>query len=199
MFAYTSVEFFYLKTFAKNFMIPARQNQKIHENIFNNASVRRIATATKTNSEFTGSYIENPFWYQQFDLRQIRILRGSEPIGDFDTADKCRLYVTTVNAMSFQDDIPSIPIDDFKDHYLPVFLLTSMQDATGNCPYSELIWEPLRLVLKFTFPLQQISELVVLGEQMSSVAVDKFGVLEKTSKMDNVSLQQIVSRIPLFK
>ena len=71
-----------------------------------------------TNSAFTGSYTENPFWYQQFYLRQIRILRGGQPIVDFDTADNCRLYVTTRKAMNFQDDIPSIPIDNFTDHYV---------------------------------------------------------------------------------
>ena len=83
-----------------------------------------------TNSAFTGSYTENPFWYEQFDLRQFRIVRGGQPIVDFDAADNCRLYVTTRKAMNFQDDIPSIPIDNFKDHYVLVFHLTSMQDAT---------------------------------------------------------------------
>ena len=34
---------------------------------------------------------------------------------------------------------------------------------------------------------------------MSSVAVDKFGLTGKTSKMDNVSLQQLFNRIPLLK
>ena len=86
-----------------------------------------------TTSAFTGSYTENPFWYQQFDLRQIRILRRGQPIVDFDAADNCRLYVTTMRAMNFQDDIPSIPFDIFKDHYILVFDLTSMQDATENC------------------------------------------------------------------
>ena len=75
MLAYTPVEFNYLETLAKTFIIPARQNQFIQENIFNNAQVRRIAIAMNTNSAFTGSYTENPFWYQQFDLRQIRILK----------------------------------------------------------------------------------------------------------------------------
>ena len=111
--AYTPVEFRYLETLAKTFIIPARQNQFIQENIFNKAPVRRIAIAMNTNSAFTGSYTENPFWYQQFDLRQIRILRGSQPIVDFDAADNCRLYVTIMKAMNFQDDIPSIPIDKF--------------------------------------------------------------------------------------
>ena len=87
--AYTPVELNYLETLAKTFIIPARQNQFIQENIFNNAPVRRIAIAMNTNSAFTGSYTENPFWYQQFDLRQIRILRGGQAIVDFDAADKC--------------------------------------------------------------------------------------------------------------
>ena len=113
-----------------------------------------------------------------FDLRQIRILRGGQPIVDFDTADNCRLYVTPMKAMDFQDDIPSIPTDDFKDHYVLVFDLTSMQEATENCHYPELVGEPLRLELNFTHPLENVTELLVLGEGMSSVAVDKFGVVE---------------------
>ena len=169
----------YLETLAKIFIIPARQNQFIQVNIFNNAPIRRVAIAMNTNSAFTGSFTENPFWYQQFDLRQFRILRGGQPIVDFDTADNCRLYVTTMEAMNFQDDIPSIPIDDFKDHYVLVFDLTSMQDATEICHYPERVGEPLRLELNFTHPLENVTELIVLGERMSSVAVDKFGVVGK--------------------
>ena len=179
MLAYAPVEYNNLETLAKTFIIPARQNHFIQENIFNNAPFRLIAIAMNTNSAFTGSFTENPFWYQQFDLRQIRILRGAQPSVHSDTADNCRLYVTTMKAMSFQDDIPSIPIDDFKDHNVLVFDLTSMQDATENCHYSELVGEPLRLELNFTNPLENVTELIVLGERMSSVAVDKFGVVGK--------------------
>ena len=85
-----------------------------------------------------------------------------------------------MKAMNFQDDIPSIPIDVFKDHYVLVFDLTSMQDATENCHYHELDGEPLRLELNFTNPLENVTELIVLGERMSSVAVDKFGVVGET-------------------
>ena len=75
MLARNPVEFNYLETLAKNFLVPARQNQFIQENFCNNGPVRGISIATNTNSAITGSYNENPFWYQQFDLRQIRILR----------------------------------------------------------------------------------------------------------------------------
>ena len=78
--------------------------------------------------------------------------------------------------MNFQDDIPSISIDIFKDHYVLVFDLTSKQYTTENCHYPELVGEPLRLELNFAFPLKHVTELIVLGERMSFVAVEKFGV-----------------------
>ena len=66
--------------------------------------------------------------------------------------------------MNFQDDILSIPIDDFKDHYELVFDLTSMQDTAENCHYPELVGEPLRLQLNFTNPLENVTEIIVLSE-----------------------------------
>ena len=128
---------------------------------------------------FARSYTENSFWYQHFNLRQTRKLRGGQPIVALVTADNCCLYVMTMKAMNFQGDVPSIPIDNFKDHPVLVFDLTSMQDATEIFHYPELVEEPLRLEIKFNFPLEQVTELIVLGERMSSVAVDKFGVVGK--------------------
>ena len=81
--------------------------------------------------------------------------------------------------MNFQDEILSLLIDNFKDHHVIVFDLTSMQDATGNCHYPELVGEPLRPELNFTYPLEHVTELIVLGKRLFSVAVDMFGVVEK--------------------
>ena len=77
MLANTPVEFNFLKTLAKTSIIPARQNQFIQESSFNNATVRLNAIAMNKNSEVIGSYAKNPFWYQHFDLRGIRKLRGA--------------------------------------------------------------------------------------------------------------------------
>ena len=63
----------------------------------------------------------------------------------------CHLYVTTMNAMNFQDDNFSIPIDKFNDRHVLVFDIISMQNATENCHYPELVEKPLRLELNF-FP-----------------------------------------------
>ena len=72
-----------------------------------------------------------------------------------------------------------MPIESFGDHYVLVFDLTSMQDATEHCHYPEINGEPLRLELYFSSPLENVIEVMVLGERMSSVAVDKFGVVGK--------------------
>ena len=54
-----------------------------------------------------------------------------------------------------------------------------MQDATEHCHYPELIGEPLRLELYFSSPLEIVTAVIVLGDRMSCVAVDKFGVVGK--------------------
>ena len=74
-----------------------------------------------------------------------------------------------------------------------------MQDATENCYYPELFAEPLKLELNFIFPLERATELIVMRDRKSSVAVDKFGVVGKTSKMKNIFLQQKFNPIPLLK
>ena len=122
-----------------------------------------------TNSAVTGSFFDNKFWRQQF--------RGGQPIAKPDAADNCRLYVTTKRAMNFQDDIPSTLIDNFKDNQVLVYDLTSMKDATEKFFHPELVGEPLRLKLNFTFPLEHGIELIVKGERMSLVAIDTFAVV----------------------
>ena len=147
------------------------------------------------NSAFTRSCNKFHFWYQQIDVRQIKKLREVQQNVDFDAYHKSGLYVTTMN---FQDDIPLIPIDIFQDHYVLVSDLTSIHDATENCYYPKLVGEPRRVELNFTFPPEHITELIVLGERMSPVEVDKFGVAGKKPKVHKVSLQQIISLISLY-
>ena len=165
-----------METPAKTFIILARQIQLNQENIFNNAPFRWIAIAMKTNSAFTRPYTENPIWYQQFDLRQIRILKSHPPYVDFDAADNCCLYFSTRKPMNFKNFIPSTPIDNSNYHFELVFDLSSKEDATENCQYPELVGEPLRLELNFTSPIENVTQYTVLGERTFSVAIDKLCV-----------------------
>ena len=165
------VEFNFSEPLSKTSIIPARQNQFIQENVFNNAPVHRIAFAMNINSAFTGLKTENLFWFQEFNLRQSGILRGGQPILSFDAADNCRLYVTTMKAMNFQGQNPPILIDNFKYHYVLVLDFMEMQNATENYQNPEPVGKPLRLDIIFTFPQEHVNELLVLWERKSLVAV----------------------------
>ena len=84
--------------------------------------------------------------------------------------------------MNFQDKISSIPIGILKGHYVLVLDLNSIQYDTENRHYPEVVGEPLRLELNFTFPLKHVkhvTNLIVSKEQTSSVAADMLGVVEK--------------------
>ena len=80
----------FMETIARTFIILLGQNQVIQENVFNNAPIRRIAIAMNTNSAFTGHFQENPFHYQKFGLRELRIVRGGRAIVSVYTSNDCR-------------------------------------------------------------------------------------------------------------
>ena len=90
--------------------------------------------------------------------------------------------------MKFPGDIPSSPSDNLKEQYVLVFDLNSFHDASQNYLYPELVGGPLSLELKFNFLLEPVTQLIVLEQRRSSVAVDKIDFLKKT-KMDNVPIR----------
>ena len=96
----------------RNFIILAGQNQLIHENIFNNAPIRTLAIAMNTKSAFTGDENGNPFHYQKFGLREIKISRGNQVVAHMDTSRNCVTYITTMRALKFYQDGPNIKIGD---------------------------------------------------------------------------------------
>ena len=169
----------YMETIARTLIIPSRQNQFIQENVFNNVPIRRIVVAKNTNLAVAGSFHENPFNYQQFCLREFRIIRGGRAIISIDTRSPSRPYVTTMKAMQFNEDFPALPLEDFRNHYILVFDLTSLQDAAEQLHYPELSGESLRLEKFFQFRMEQVTEEIVLGERLSIIQIDKFGTVAK--------------------
>ena len=81
--------------------------------------------------------------------------------------------------MNLQDDISSFSYHKFREHFVLVFDLTSMQNATENSHYTKLVGEPLRRELNFTFPLEHVTDRTVWEERMSSSAADIGGVIAK--------------------
>ena len=169
----------FMETIARTFIIPSGQNQFVQENVFNNAPIRRVAIAMNTNSAFTGHFQENPFHYQKFGLRELRIVRGGRAIVSLDTTNDCRAYVTTMKAMNFNEEIPALPNHQFQNHYILVFDLTSLKDAGENIHYPELSGESIRLEMFIDRSLRNVTEIIVMGERMTTVKIDQFGTVAK--------------------
>ena len=93
----------FIEAIARTFIIPSGQKQFVQENVFNSALIRRVTIAMNTNSAFTGHCQENPFRYQKFGLRELRIVRGGRAIVSLDTTKDCREYVRTIKTMNFNE------------------------------------------------------------------------------------------------
>ena len=81
--------------------------------------------------------------------------------------------------MQFSEGFPAVPMESFQNHYILVIDLTSLQDAAEQLQYPEFFGESLRLEMFFEFPLEQVTEMIVLGEKLSNLQIDKFGTVAK--------------------
>ena len=100
--------------------------------------------------------------------------------------------------MNFQYVIPSLRSDKFIANYFLGFDLTSMQNATQNFQYKEWHWEVGKLVLNFTnfaLPLDNLTEFIVLGNWMSSVAVEKFDLNGRNIQKRQRYSPEFISRL----
>ena len=84
-----------------------------------------------------------------------------------------------MKAQNFRDDIPSILIDIFKDHCVLMFNLTTMQAASENFRYPNLVGEPLRLELNFTFLLNTLLNSLYWGNERLWLQLTKMVLLQK--------------------
>ena len=84
-----------------------------------------------------------------------------------------------MKAMQFNEDFPVLPMEDFQNHYILVFDLTSLQDAAEQLHYPELSGGSLRLEKFFQFPLEQVTEVIVLEGRLSNVQIEKLGRVAK--------------------
>ena len=112
-------------------------------------------------------------------MKELKIIRGGRAIVSLDTTSPCRPYVTLMKAVQFNEDFPALPMEGFQNRFILVFDLFSLQGAAEQLHYPELSVESLRLEMFFQFPLEQVTEVIVLGERLSNVQIDNFGKVDK--------------------
>ena len=163
----------------KTFIIPAKQNQFIRENVFNNEPIRRLAVAMNTNANFTGTLEHNPFHYRKFGLREIKIFRNGQPLIVCNTVQNVRPYYHTLTSLNFQQDGPGIPLSEYGDHFIMVFDLTATQQSDTEIYYPEVVGAGIRLELFFDAALTETVEVILLGEKLSTVFIYNDGKVIK--------------------
>jgi hypothetical protein len=162
----------YSESRGKTFIIPGGQNLFIRENIFNNEPIRRLVIAMNTNADFTGALTTNPFHYQKFGLREVKIIRNGIPLVSLNTQNDVYAYRTTLKSLNFTHDGPNIFLEDYPNHYILVFDLTSTAESTMDVIYPEL-GGAIRIELYFDTGLTDATELLLLGERLSTIYIDK--------------------------
>ena len=65
------------------------------------------------------------------------------------------------------------------NYYILVFDLVLLQNAAEQLHFPEFSRENSRLEMFFQFPLQQVTDVIVLRERLSNVQTDKFGTVAK--------------------
>lgn len=166
---------------AKTFVVPANNLHFYMENVFNNMPIRRLAIAMNTSAACTGTLKTNPFHYQTFGLQRILITRGAQTLYDVSTNDNnVEMYKTTMNALKFLNDGPGIALSSYPNHYILVFDMSANQMPHTEMHYEELIGGEIRLELFFAKALPNATEIIILGEVLTTITISTDGRVVKS-------------------
>ena len=165
----------YPRILYRTLVVASGQNQVIKVNVFNNETVRRLIIAVNTNADFTGRQAANPFHYRKFGLQRVQIYRGGNCIIDADTTHDTYMYSETMENLNLTSDGNGITLEDFPNHYMLVFDLTSAREANSEVYLPDLAGEPLRVEMNFSLALTDAFEIFLMSEKISAVLVDSEG------------------------
>ena len=118
----------------KTFLATAWQRRWQQEDIFAREPVRQIIIALNTNNSFLGTDQTNPFYYQKFGLEQVTLRRSGLPIAStpISTQDHNRLFFNTLSALGLLHCGLGITLDNYQQHLIMCFDLTSTQQAAHD-------------------------------------------------------------------
>ena len=164
----------YFETLSKTFLASTGQWGWKQEDIFAREPIRRLAICMATNESFVGNHRQNPFHYQKFNLDQISIYRNGLPIADspISTANIKRLYFNTLSDLAYIDNGHGISLEDYPNHFVMVFDLTSTQQASHDFIHPELTNSSISIELKFSTALTDNIEIFIVGEKASTIYID---------------------------
>ena len=164
----------YTEIIPRTFLISQNSQSWDQENVFSGQPIRRFILAMSTNEGFVGAKTVNPFHYQKFGLRSITVLRNGHPIAGtpLETETDKKLYLNSLGALAFHEHGHGISYEEYANHYLMVFDLTSTQQASHDYLHPELTSASISISLRFDSALAHITEVLLLGEAASTIYIN---------------------------
>jgi len=175
----TPVIYNYPETVTQVVNIPRGSRQLIKEDLLPGSDIRRLTLALTESTRLAGDYTSNPFSFGKNDLRQVKIFRGGIPIVDIDLTDNTEIYHKTLQSLHFQNDGPSVKLRHFANHFYMVFDLTTPGESNTEVIYPETVGGSLKLELQFSANVNPSLEVLVFGEKLTSLHIDKTGKVIK--------------------
>ena len=109
-----------------------------------------------------------------------------------------RSYFNSLGSLAYIENGHGIPLNEFVNHYVMVFDLTSTQEASHDFLHPELTNASISLELKFGTALRNNIEIFLLGEKASTIYINSDRNVSKIpccrQQMNEKQLSDHVSR-----
>ena len=189
----TTARYRYTEIIPMNFLIGQNSQSWDQENVFSGQPNQRFILAISTNASFVGAKTINPFHDQIFGLCSITVYRNGHPIAGthLETDTDKKMYLNSMGALVFHEHGHGISFEEYANHYLLVFDLTSTHQASHGYLQPELTSASISINLRFDTVLAQITEVLLLGECVSTVYIINS---RKVSKNDYIAPDTAITR-----
>ena len=174
----------YTEVLPRTFLATTATRSWSHEDIFSKEPVRRMIIAMATNQAYLGTNRTNPFHCQKFNLSQFFVYRKGQTIvgTPVSTTFNHRIFFNTLEALDFIDKGgDGITLDNYPNHFILAFDLTSTQEASHDFIHPELTNCSISVQLTFDGALAANVEILFLGERSSTFYVNSERRVTKNS------------------
>ena len=171
-----------------SFVITSGTSIYFRDDIFNRAPVSHLIMLMVPEKSFTGSYHTNPFHFSDFALDTILVTREGQTVGNTPIevrTSNARVYSNTLRSLNMTHSGNGITLDEFDDHFTPVFRLTADLSIDDNTIRPELTGARLAIELKFQKAVPNPIRLILFGVRRSVAFADCNREVVKNSSIYN--------------